>query len=158
MPEKSRTSHTSGDHEHSQIVAARPAAHFTPDEQAIRDLVTEWQRATATGDLPGLLRLMSEDVVFLAPGQPPLRGREAFANAFRSALQHVRIDATSEIQEIRVAADMAYCWNHFSVTTTTLDSGLPKYRTGYTLTVLRKTRTGAWVVTRDANMLSVESG
>lgn len=134
-----------------------PAVRFSPDEQAIRDLVTKWQRATATGDLPMLLSLMSEDVVFLAPGHPPLRGREAFADAFRSALQHVRINATSEVQEIRVAADMAYCWNHFSVMTTPLGGDVPKYRKGYTLTILRKTRSGNWVVTRDANMLAAES-
>jgi uncharacterized protein (TIGR02246 family) len=139
------------------MVDVRATARFLSDEQAIRDLVVQWQRATATGDLPVLLSLMSEDVVFLTAGQPPLRGRDAFANAVRSAMQHVRIDATSEIQEIRVAGDMAYCWNHFSVTTTSLHGESPKYRKGYTLTILRKTRTGNWVVTRDANMLAVES-
>jgi len=141
-----------------QPIDVRPVARFSTDEQAIRDLVREWERATAAGDLPALLSLMSEDVVFLAPGQPPLSGRDAFANAFRSALQHLRIDATSEIQEIRVAADMAYCWNLFSVTTTPLNGEAPKYRKGYTLTILRKTRTGGWVVVRDANMLAVEPG
>jgi uncharacterized protein (TIGR02246 family) len=137
------------------MIDVRPSAHFSPDEQAIRDLVNKWQRATASGDLPVMLSLMAEDVVFLTAGLPPLHGKEAFANAFRSALQHVRIEATSEIQEIRVAGDMAYCWNHFSVTTSSLDGGSPKYRKGYTLTILRKTRTGNWVVTRDANMLAV---
>lgn len=118
----------------------------------------QWERATAGGELQVLLSLMSEDVVFLAPGQPPLRGRAAFADAFRSAMQHVRIDASSEIQEIRMAGDMAYCWNHFSVTTTPLNGEVPKYRKGYTLTILRKTRTGAWVVSRDANMLAAAPG
>ena len=97
---------------------------------------------------------MSEDVVFLAPGQAPLRGKEAFAAAFRSALQHVRITATSEIQEVRVSGEIAYLWNHFVVTTTPLDGSAPKRRIGHTLTILRKTRLGTWVLTRDANMLS----
>ncbi len=158
MPEKPRTSHASGDDEHHQIAEVRPVARFSPDERAIRDLVIQWERATAGGELQVLLSLMSEDVVFLAPGQPPLRGRAAFADAFRSAMQHVRIDASSEIQEIRMAGDMAYCWNHFSVTTTPLNGEVPKYRKGYTLTILRKTRTGAWVVSRDANMLAAAPG
>jgi uncharacterized protein (TIGR02246 family) len=127
------------------------------DEQAIRDLVSDWLRATIAGDLPRLLGLMSEDVVFLTPTQPPLRGKEAFAAAFKSALKHVRINATSDIQEIRVEGGMAYCWNHFSVTTTPLDGSPPKRRKGYTLTILRKTRLGAWALTRDANMLSLEN-
>jgi uncharacterized protein (TIGR02246 family) len=126
------------------------------DEQAIRDLVASWLRATMAGDLPRLLNLMSEDVVFLAPGQAPLRGKEAFATAFRSALQHVRITATSEIQEIRVSGEMAYLWNHFAVTATPLDGSPPKRRMGHTLTILCKTRHGTWILARDANMLATE--
>lgn len=126
------------------------------DEQAIRELVANWLRATAAGDLTRLLSLVAEDVVFLAPGQPPLHGKEAFASAFRAALRLVRISAVSEIQEIRVEGEMAYCWNHFTVTTTPLDGGPSKRRKGYTLTILRKTRLGSWVLTRDANMLTLE--
>lgn len=37
------------------------------DKQLIRDLIATWQRATAAGDLPQLLSLMAEDVVFLLP-------------------------------------------------------------------------------------------
>ena len=124
------------------------------DEQSIRDLIASWLRATTAGDVPKLLSMVSEDVVFLAPAQPPLRGKDAFAAAFRSALGHVRIEARSEIQEIRVEGEMAYCWNYFMVTTTPLDGSRPKRTKGYTLTVLRKTRLGTWVLTRDANMLA----
>jgi uncharacterized protein (TIGR02246 family) len=127
------------------------------DEQAIRDLIGNWLRATIAGDLPRLLNMMSEDAVFLAPGQPPLQGKEAFAAAFRSALGHVRINATSEIKEIRVDEEMAYCWNYFVVTATPLDGSPPNRRKGYTLTILRKTRLGAWVLTRDANMLAPDT-
>lgn len=126
------------------------------DEQIIRDLIADWLRATIAGDLPRLLSLMSEDAVFLAPGQRPLRGRDAFANAFLSALRHIRISATSEIQEVRVENDMAYCWNYFQVTATPLDGGPPKRSKGYTVTILRKNRTGNWLVTHDANMLASE--
>ena len=86
-----------------------------------------------------------------------MRGKDAFASAFRSALSHVRIDATSEIQEIRVDHEIAYCWNYFKVTTTPLNGGPVKRSKGYTLTVLRKTRLGTWVVTRDANMLAADA-
>jgi len=108
------------------------------DKQLIRDLIATWQRATATGDLPQLLSLMAEDIVFLLPGQPPMRGRDAFAAGFQAALQHYRIDSSSEIQEIEIAGDWAYCWNCLSVTVTPLHAGSPERRTGYTLTILRK--------------------
>jgi ketosteroid isomerase-like protein len=35
------------------------------DEQAVREAIATWQRATVAGDLPRLLSLMTEDVVFL---------------------------------------------------------------------------------------------
>ena len=126
------------------------------DKQLIRDLIAAWLRATAVGDLPQLLSLMAEDVVFLLPGQPPMRGRDAFAAGFQTALQHFRIDSSSEIQEIEIAGDWAYCWNHLSVTVTPLQWGLPKRRTGYTPTILRKKPDGTWVLARDANMLTPE--
>jgi hypothetical protein len=47
--------------------------------------------------------LIVEDAVFLLPDQPPMRGREAFAAALRSALGQVRIEGEPDIQEIHVA-------------------------------------------------------
>ena len=126
------------------------------DQQQIRDLLTTWQRATATGDLPQLLSLMAEDVVFLVSGQPPMRGRDAFAAGFQMALQHFRIDSSCEVEEIQIASDWAYCWSHLCVTLTPHQAGSSKRRTGYTLTILRRKPDGAWVVARDANMLTAE--
>jgi uncharacterized protein (TIGR02246 family) len=126
------------------------------DEQAIRNLIATWMRASAAGDVSQLLKLMAEDVVFLVPGQPPMRGRSAFAAAFRQAVEHYRIDAVGDIQEIQVVADWAYCWNHLSVTMTPRQTGSLQRRAGYTLTILRKNPDGAWVLARDANLLTAE--
>jgi ketosteroid isomerase-like protein len=49
---------------------------MSDDERAIREFVATWHRATASCDLPQLLALMAEDVVFLVAGQPPMRGRK----------------------------------------------------------------------------------
>ena len=48
------------------------------DEQAIRELVAEWTRATLAGDVERILPLMADDVEFYVPGQPVMRGRAAF--------------------------------------------------------------------------------
>jgi len=126
------------------------------DEQAIRRLVAAWHEATAKGDVPAILRLMDEDVVFLVPGRPPLRGRHDFEQGLRALLQHHRIDSRSEIQEVRVCGDWAYCWSNLSVTVTPLGPGVPSRRAGPVLTILRRQPDGAWVVVRDANMLAAE--
>jgi ketosteroid isomerase-like protein len=51
------------------------------DDHAIRSLVEAWMRATAAGDLPRVLELMDDDVVFLVAGRPPMRGKGDFAAA-----------------------------------------------------------------------------
>ena len=88
------------------------------DEQSIRDLIASWLEASADGDVERLRSLMADDVVFLTPSQPPLRGRDAFIAAFEQGLQHYRIDARSEIREVRVAGDAAYCSTQLTVTIT----------------------------------------
>ena len=126
----------------------------TNDVQAIRGLMETWLRATASGDLPAVLTLMSDDAVFLVPGQPPMQGKHAFADAFRSMVPMVRIEATNENREIQVHGDIAWCWSHLSLTITPRDGGGPSRRAGHTLSILRREPAGNWVVIRDANLLT----
>jgi uncharacterized protein (TIGR02246 family) len=123
------------------------------DEQAIRELVATWLSASKAGDTEKVLSLMAEDVVFLVPGQPPMRGKSAFA-AGQAGLQPFHMDATSEIQEIKVLGEWAYLWTKLSVVVTPKKGGAPMKRAGHTLSILKK-QSGAWVIVRDANMLSV---
>ena len=126
------------------------------DEQAIRDLIATWLRASRAGDGETVLSLMAEDVVFLQPGQAPMRGRKGFATA-QKAMSGLDIDATSEIQEIRILGDWAYCWNRLTVVVTPRNGGASIKRTGDVLSLLQK-QAARWVIVRDANMLSdVES-
>src|SRR2546428_7405269 len=97
---------------------------------------------------------MAADVVSLVPGHPPMRGREAFAAASRSALGHYRIEGKPDIQEIRIAGDYAFCWNHLSLTMTPSQGGSPKRRAGPILSIFRKEPDGRWVLFRDANLLT----
>jgi uncharacterized protein (TIGR02246 family) len=124
---------------------------MTSDEQAIRDLIDTGLEASKAGDTQTVLGLMSKDVVFLQPGQKPLRGREEFEAAQR-AIRDFKIDGHSDIQEIQVDGDWAYCWNFLTVTFTAKNSSTGK-RAGNVLTVLRK-ENGRWLIFRDANLLT----
>ena len=72
---------------------------MSPDEQAIRTLVSRWHTATAAGDVDTVLALMDEDVVFLVPGHPPMRGRSTFERGLRNLLAQNRIESTNDVQE-----------------------------------------------------------
>ena len=143
------------------------------DKQAIREIIATFLRASAEGDIDRILGLMAEDVIFLVAGQPPMR-RDAYAAAFRSMIGKVRIDGTSDVQEIHIAGDYAFCWNQLSVTITPVTADPPSRQTGpfrqeFTeslkeklimrrsgpvLSVFRREPDGRWVLFRDANMLT----
>jgi uncharacterized protein (TIGR02246 family) len=127
---------------------------MSADEQAIRHLIERWISATREGDVDAVLQLMSPDVVFLMPGQPPMQGRDAFAKSLRMVLAENVIVSHSEIDEIAVSGDMAYCRTRLSVTVTSQHGKLPLQRSGHTLSILRKGGDGKWLLTRDANMLA----
>jgi uncharacterized protein (TIGR02246 family) len=123
------------------------------DEQAIRDLISRWHRATVAGDVDTILTLMAEDVVFLVPGKPPMR-RSEFEQGLRSLLASHRIESTGEVQEVAVSENLAYCWTHLTVRMVALaGGGDAPMRTGSTLSIFRKQPSGAWVLARDANLL-----
>jgi uncharacterized protein (TIGR02246 family) len=126
------------------------------DEQEIRQLIATWLVASKNGDTQRVLSLMADDVVFLVPGQPPMRGKAAFASAQR-AMSRFDVDAVSDIQEIKVFGEWAYCWTELTVVVTPRESGPAVKRSGNTLSVLKK-QAGSWVIFRDANMLAVVPG
>ena len=123
------------------------------DEEYIRELVSTWMAATKTGDTEKVLSLMSDDVVFLMPGQPVMRKNE-FAAAIRaqSGKDGPKFNGTSNIQEITVIGDWAFMWTQLTVVATPADGGPSITRAGHTLSVLNKQH-GTWVLARDANML-----
>ena len=126
------------------------------NEQAIRELIASWMKASAEGDLPKVLSLMSDDVVFLTAGHPPMHGKKAFADSAKN-MEGMKIEGKSEIQEIQVAGELAYAWTNLTVRVTRR-SGLPVRRSGNTLTIFQKQSDGRWVLIRDANMLTANPG
>ena len=125
---------------------------MTTDEQAIRAAVQTWMQASADGDLAGVLALLDQDVVFLGPGRPPMRKAE-FEAASKGMAGKVRIDGTSDIQEITVSGDWAWVWTQLTIAMTPT-GGTPVLRGGPGLSIWRKKADGGWVIFRDANMIA----
>jgi len=125
------------------------------DEERIRELIESWHQETAAGNVRAILRLMADDVIFLAPGQPPM-DKAASERGLRAILEGNRIASKSDIREIRVLDGWAYCWSELSVTVVPRSGGLEQRRKGFVLSILRKSTDGAWLMARDANMLGEE--
>src|SRR5215469_6271850 len=90
------------------------------EKQKIREVIDSWMKASAAGDLDRVLPLMAEDVVFLRPGQPDMKGRDAYATASRGMAGKIRFEGRSDIKEIQIAGNYAYVWNYLAVTVTPL--------------------------------------
>lgn len=131
---------------------------MTQEEQEIRALLEQWRAATAAGDVDQVLRLVSEEAVFLRPGQAPLQGRAAFEREQRAALQRCSIASQAEIREVRVHGDLASCWSELAIVVTPHAAGTAMRLAGPTLTVLERGADRAWRVVQDANMLTPAAG
>jgi len=127
---------------------------MSEDERAIRDLVATWMRASQAGDTQTVLGLMTDDVVFLVPGQEPF-GKQAFAAAAAS-MDGVRIEGTSEVRELNVLGSWAYLRGYLRVAMTP-PGGNTVRRAGYTLSIFHKQPNGRWLLARDANLLTPET-
>ncbi|CAB3785564.1 hypothetical protein LMG28688_02065 [Paraburkholderia caffeinitolerans] len=124
------------------------------DERAIRQVVETWMAASKRGDTATVLSLMTDDVIFMVPGQEPF-GKETFAAASKG-MEGMKVDGNSEIVELQILGDWAFIRNRIDIAITPPDGGTVR-RAGYTLTLLRKEADGKWRLARDANLLSVRS-
>jgi uncharacterized protein (TIGR02246 family) len=124
-----------------------------PDERAIREVHSTWIDAVNAGDLVCLLRLMADDVVFLAPGQPPV-GRDGFSPGFSAAHQRARINCISELEAVVVVGEVAYTLSRDSLSVTPHAGGEAMQFAGHRITVYRKQPDGRWLLARDAHTLA----
>jgi uncharacterized protein (TIGR02246 family) len=125
---------------------------MSEDERQIRQLIATWMAASKAGDVATVLGLMTDDAVFLVPGQEPF-GKAAFAQA-SAAMKDLHIEGTSEIKELQILGDWAYLCDYLDLTVAP-PNGAPVRRCGYTLTILKKGADGTWRLARDANLLTV---
>jgi len=122
------------------------------DEQQIRQVMEEWHRRSALGELDAILGLMTEDAVFLRCGLPPMSKTE-FAAGFRQWSGKARIESTFDVKEIHASGDVAYVWSYISLVMTATETGARTTREGSVLSVFRKSAAGKWLLARDANLL-----
>jgi uncharacterized protein (TIGR02246 family) len=126
---------------------------MAPDEREIREIHSTWISAVNAGDLLRLLTLMTDDVVFLNPGQAPF-GQDGFSANFSAAHQQVRIRCSSELEEVAVIGEIAYTRSRDALSVTPRAGGEATQLAGHRITVYRKQADGRWLLARDAHTLS----
>jgi uncharacterized protein (TIGR02246 family) len=118
-------------------------------------VVTAWAKATSEGDLATILNLMTEDVVFLTPGNPPMP-REGFCKGFENMIRSVTVKAKPDVEglDITVEGDVAISWGKMEIEIEPKAGGPARTAKGHTLSGFRRGADGQWRIFRDANLLS----
>src|SRR6266705_3894988 len=104
-------------------------------------------------NLDGLLSLLTDDVVFLTPGNPPI-SKEHFAKGFQDVSAKARIEAIQDVKETRASGDIAAAWSHLTIVLTPKQSGKTSEASGYVLSVFQRSPSGKWLLARDANLVA----
>ena len=76
---------------------------MSDDETQIRNLVAQWQAATKAGETQTVLELMTDDVVFLLPGRPPMtKGEFTAMSTSPREVPRPQFQTAQEVREIEV--------------------------------------------------------
>ena len=80
------------------------------EAQKLMQLSREWSEVASTGNIDSLMTYWSDDAVMMAPGQPPLRGKEAIRSFVEASGQVPGFEVSWEPLSAHISNDgsMAY--------------------------------------------------
>ena len=133
-------------------VGAPRSAHAQPDTveqeslgEELMDLSRAWSDAFARGDLEAVLSYWADDATVMAPGQPPIRGKEAIREYIMGTRDIPGFRVCWEPLEAHVAAsgDLAYLIERLS-TTVADETGASVTEYKKVVTVWERQPDGSW--------------
>jgi uncharacterized protein (TIGR02246 family) len=133
--------------------AIPPADAFQRNERgAIERFTAEWSTAMKAKDVERLVSMVTEDVVFLPPGFPPIRGRQAVEAMYRSFFPQFRsVEQEAVSEEVEVMGDWAFAWGLESIVLVPQSDGPPIRMHGKGLSILKRQADGSWKCARAIN-------
>ena len=135
------------------IETPRPGAlPGTDDEQAIRKLTEDWLAAVRAKDIPRLAGMVTDDAVFLPPGFPPIRGKQAVKTMYETFFpQFSSVEQTVSLEEVQVAGDWAFAWGTEQFTLVPRAGGAPIEMQGKGMSILSRQPDDSWKFARGIN-------
>ena len=125
---------------------ARP---LPDDRQAIQRLMAEWTAAVRAKDVSTLTTMVTEDAVFLPPGFPPIRGKQAVERMYTGFFpQFSSVEQTAVVEELEVAGDWAFAWGSETLTLVPQTGGSPIHMQGKGMSILKRQPDGSWKIAR----------
>jgi uncharacterized protein (TIGR02246 family) len=121
-------------------------------ERAICELADGWTAAIKEQDCGRLASMVTEDVVFLPSGFPPIRGRAAVEAMYRNFFpQFSSVLQTVSLEEVGVSGDWAFVWGTETTVLTPKGGGPAIEMAGKGMSILRRQSDGTWQFARAIN-------
>lgn len=115
------------------------------DRTAIYEHRDAYNSTLKAGDLEGWLSTLSDDCVFLAPGEPALNGKEAVRQWARNILFNVfDIELDYDFEELEFVGSSAQAWGWFQQKLTPKDGSEALEIRGKFLDVFKTNPDGEW--------------
>ena len=118
------------------------------DLQAIEEQRYAWIRAVNARDVEAYLEVLTEDIVWLPPGQSALHGRAAFAAWVEPFLESFNYEFDITDPAVRVAGDCAVERGTCHSKMTSLADGSAGEHSGSYIVLWRKDNDNAWRIER----------
>jgi uncharacterized protein (TIGR02246 family) len=125
---------------------------YAHDKRAIHELMTNWAAAVKIKDVAALTSMITDDAVFLPPGFPPIRGKQAVERMYRGFFpQFQAIEQTVVLEELEIMGDWAFAWGSEQSILVTQPTGSTIHTEGKGLSILKRQADGSWKISRGIN-------
>ncbi len=125
-------------------------AHATDsDQENIHAVLKAYEQVLNASDVDGVLKLYTEDGVFMSPNNPSAVGIHQVEAAYTGAFQAIDLNVEFDIVEVEVISDDFAFARTNSTGTTTINATGDKFPEGnQELFVFQKTDDGDWKIAR----------
>ena len=125
------------------------------DVEAINSVLSEHVAAVNAGDVSANMSGFAEDVVYLPPDGPPVRGKVALESFLRSAVDSFDAQIEMVPEETVVAGEWAFQWGTITGTLRPIGGGDSVSLDGKWMYVYQRQGDGSWKIARDVYNSSV---
>jgi uncharacterized protein (TIGR02246 family) len=123
------------------------------DEQPIRKLLLRFRNALRKGEISRLLEMVTDEVLIVAAGRAPVRGRDDLRAHLSGLVDTYRLDLSGNTRQIRISDGVAYCWAQLLLRALPHDGGPTVVQSGPTLLIFERQPDGGWLLARQANLI-----
>ena len=121
------------------------SADTKSEGEKLMQLSRDWSKSAAMGNIDTTLSYWADDAIIMAPGQPPLKGKQAIRAMLEgtSKIPGFKISWDPKMVSVSKSGDMAYMVEETQIT---MNDSLGKPITEYNkaVTVWRKEPNGTW--------------